>query len=122
MSVRFQLKDGYCWLSDEIFLVLVSFEDHRCYQAPRPTHVCFWEGDFNCIFDVMKITRLGSNRDVGSVFLKRVKLNDHDHKKNQWTLIPISSTQVLSLAGGPNYASGYQVNNSLTFEISYKIW
>ena len=122
MSITIQLKDGYCWLSDEIFLVLVSFQDRRCHQKPKSTHRCFWEGDFECTFDVMRIVRDNILEDSPkAIFLRRVKLNDHDHKKNLTQLIPLSSTRVLSLSGGPNYASGYQVTNSLRFQLTCKI-
>ena len=120
MRVSFVLKNSYCWLTKEIFLVLISYQDNRCYRTPNPTHVCFWEGDFDCIFDVMRI-RMGSRQ---AEFLGRVKLNDHDHEKNKWKSVRIDPNRTdltLFLAGGPSYASGYQVNNSLTFEVSWEL-
>ena len=121
MKISFQLKNQYIWLSKEIVLVLVSFQDQRCHRTPHQTHVCFWEGDFDCIFDVMKMIQTQSGPQAQ--LIGRVKLNDHDYKRNNWNrvLVPSQPNYLLSLAGGPNYGSGYQIHNNLTFEISFLI-
>ena len=122
MKILFDINKNYCWLNRQILLVLVSYEDHRCYQTPHPTHVCFWEGDFSCVFEVYKIDwRQTSPR---CQWLKTIVLNDHDHKKNKWTAIPVpashSPSYVLFLSGGPGYASGYKQTHNLTFEITVR--
>ena len=124
MKISFQLKDQYIWLSKEICLVLVSFQDRRCHQTPDRTHVCFWEGDFNCVFDVMKIIPpIQTQSEPQAQLIGRVKLNDHDYKRNNWNrmVVPSQPNYLLSLAGGPSYASGYQIRNNLRFEISFLV-
>src|SRR5687768_14940188 len=99
MKISFQLKNQYIWLSDEIFLVLISYNDNRCHSTPKRTHVCFWEGSFDCIFDVMKMIQTQS--EPQAQLIGRVKLNDHDYKRNNWNrvLVPSQPNYLLSLAG-----------------------
>jgi len=125
MSVQFEIKNNYRWLNTEILLVLVSYEDNRCYQTPNPTHVCFWEGDFQCLFEVYKIEwGRTPHSNPRCRWLKSVLLNDHDRKKDKWVTVPVPDQKapyVLLLSGGPHYASGYKERNNLSFEISFKI-
>jgi hypothetical protein len=52
-----------------------------------------------------------------------VILNDHNHTKDQWTMVKVPDQKnpyILFFSGGPNYTSGYQENNDFVFEISFK--
>jgi hypothetical protein len=123
MKVIYDLKKKYCWSTPRILFVLVSYEDHRCHNSPNQGPVCFWEGDFQCSFDVFKVD-LKSSKGHQCQWLKTIILNDHDYKKNEWTLINIPDRirpYILSICGGPGYAAGYQQTRDLIFEMTLRI-
>lgn len=119
MNIFFKLKDKYCWISKDIVLVLISYKDSRCYQSPDMGHLCFWEGDFACVFDVVKIHQNGKK---SSEILKRITLNDHDYRNKRSVAVDVPDLKKpykLILSGGPRHAFGYKVTNDLTFEFTY---
>ena len=111
MKTICRLKDGYCVLSPQVALILVSFQDRRCHTAPNQTHVCVWEGDFEAIFQVIYITNRQSH------LVNKIKLNDHDYKSHQSNVVKLPNGQKLSLKGG--HVSGFKQTNNLNFEINY---
>ncbi len=127
MKTSFLLKNKSIWLTSEILLILVEYKDSRCYSTPNRKHLCFWEGDFECVLDVIKFVDSNNYK-----FLAQITLNDHDQKdysidqtkKGKWVNINVPDNKgdyILSLSGGPGYASGYKIQNDLSFEISWRI-
>ena len=121
MKVRFDLKKKYYWLTPQILLILVSFEDHRCHTRPNQKHVCFWEGTFECLFDVFYVD-LKAPEGQQCQWLKTIRLSDHDHKENKFEIVEIPDRirpHIMTIGGGPGYASGYQQTHNLIFEMTF---